>query len=167
MHAPAGVGASAFRGKHCCKPSAGNYNPLRNPPFAGGWTGTTVKALRITSAVLLGVCLIRTWGCTPSNDDLYVALQAEDPNVRLKAIHRAGQIKDEAAVPFLVDRLTDSQEVVRFFAILALERITGSTMDWNYYDPPVERAGAVDRWRAWLESGRKQAPETQEGMPRS
>ena len=88
-------------------------------------------------------------GCNGPSQ-LQADLQHEDPAVRMKAISRAGNTADTAAVPFLVDRLTDSQKDVRFFAIIALERITGQTMGWNHYDPPNERAQAVQRWRQWL-----------------
>ena len=81
---------------------------------------------------------------------LQADLQHEDPSVRMKAICKAGNAADKSAAPFLVDRLTDSQKDVRFFSIIALKRVTGQTMGWNYYDPPDERDQAVQRWRQWL-----------------
>jgi len=82
--------------------------------------------------------------------DLYQRLQDEDPKVRAAAAVQAGKLKDRAALPYLVDRLDDPEEEVRFVAYLALRNITGQTMGWNYADPPERRAEAVARWRAWL-----------------
>lgn len=101
---------------------------------------------------MVGLCLLG--GCYPTGTDLYMQLQDEDPSVRNQAIVRAGQLKDQKAIPFLVDRLTDSQEDCRLFAILALDRITGRTMGYNYYEPADKRAEAVRRWRQWMETGR-------------
>ncbi len=111
-----------------------------------------VKILRAIWLAAAGLWLCAVCGCGPwrSGDDLYVALQDEDPAVRIEAGHRAGQVKDQAAVPYLVDRLTDSEKDVRFFAIIALQRITGETMGWRYYEPVAKRAEAVRRWREWL-----------------
>ncbi len=57
-------------------------------------------------------------------------------------------------VPYLVDRLSDTEEDVRFYAFLALRRITGETMGYEYFSPPQKRAEAIQRWRAWLSAGR-------------
>ena len=122
------------------------------------------KVLRVI--LLAAVSLWAVPGCTPnadgSGDDLYARFQDEDPAVRIQAIHQAGCGKDKGAVPYLVDRLTDSEETARFFAIIALEEITGTTMGWKYYDPPAKRAEAVNRWRGWLTSGRRDGPTTQD-----
>lgn len=101
---------------------------------------------------MAGLCLLG--GCYPTGADLYTQLQDEDPSIRNQAIVRAGQLKDQKAIPFLVDRLTDSQEDCRLFAILSLERITGRTRGYKYYEPADKRAEAVRRWRQWLETGR-------------
>lgn len=77
-------------------------------------------------------------------------MQAEDPDERIEAIVQAGEQRDRGAVPHLVDRLTDSEADVRFFAIESLERITGKTMGYEYYAPREQRRQAVERWRDWL-----------------
>jgi len=89
-------------------------------------------------------------GCNQFSPSLYQRLQNEDPAVRIQAILRAGDAKDQKAVPYLVDRLTDSEADVRVFAIGALERITGRTMGYHHYDPARQRLEAVARWRKWL-----------------
>ena len=84
-------------------------------------------------------------------------IQSENPGDRILAIYRAAQAKDDGAVPLIVDRLEDEDNGVRFFAIQALERLTGNRFGYDYAQPASERAAAVDRWRAYLRSGRKQA----------
>ena len=117
-----------------------------------------MKVRLAISCAVIGFCLCVTGGCGPSGRDMYAALQAENPSVRIQAIHRAGQTKDTSSLPYLVDRLSDSQSDVRFFAISALKRITGEDMGWNYYDPPEKRAEAVGRWGKYL-AERSQAVE--------
>ena len=50
----------------------------------------------------------------------------------------------------LVDRLNDSEAEIRLLAILALDKTTGTTCGYRYYEPPERRAEAVARWRRWL-----------------
>ncbi len=109
-----------------------------------------MKVQLAISCAIISFCLCVTGGCGLSGSDLYAALQAEDPAVRIQAIHRAGQTQNTSSLPYLVDRLSDSQSDVRFFAIAALKRITGEDMGWKYYDPPEKRVEAVARWRKYL-----------------
>jgi len=89
-------------------------------------------------------------GCSPEGQTKYSGFQDEDPAKRIEAIVRAGQARDAAAMPYIVDRLTDSQADVRFYAYLALKRITGKDMGSHYYDTPAKRAVAASQWRSWL-----------------
>ena len=98
-------------------------------------------------------------GCGPSGKGLYPMFQDEDPSVRLQAILRAGDGKDPKVLPYLIDRLTDSESEVRFFAAVALKRLTGKEMGYKSYGPSGRRAEAVRRWRDWLRR-RKQTPTT-------
>ncbi|MFW6133617.1 MAG: hypothetical protein ACOC8F_06940 [Planctomycetota bacterium] len=78
-------------------------------------------------------------------------LQHGEPGVRARALVRAAGSGRRDVLPYLVDRLTDGQDSVRMYAILALERLTGRTLGYRYYDPPARRQDAVKRWRDWLE----------------
>ena len=121
-----------------------------------------MKGLR---TILLTTVCVWPWavgGCAPTGKDLYLKFQHEDPSVRNRAIAIAGRTRDQGAVPYLVDRLTDSQKDVRFFAILSLKRITGETMDYRYYDPPEKRKEAVRRWREWVAGRQMEGASTQE-----
>lgn len=86
-----------------------------------------------------------------------------DPSVRLWAVHHAGDTKDQAAVPYLIDRLSDSDKTVRLFAIMALEKITGTRRGYVVYAPAEEREKAIEEWRRWQASRQKLSPATQPG----
>ncbi len=77
-------------------------------------------------------------------------LRSTDPAARIRAIKLAGDRRDQAALPLLVPQLEDDDSAVRFYAILAIEKITGTRLGYNYADPPAERARAVKRWRSYL-----------------
>ncbi len=126
----------------------GAYNPLSSAyrSFMKG------QPLRTSLSIPACLAAMLVAGCAPSGDDLYRQMQGEDPDERIEAIVQAGRQRDRDAVPHLVDRLTDSEADVRFFAIASLERITGETMGYEYYAPAPQRHEAVERWREWLRS---------------
>ncbi len=66
------------------------------------------------------------------------------------AIKMAGDRRDRAAMPALVHRLEDEDPGVRFYAILALEKITGTRLGYDYAQPEAERNRAVKRWRNYV-----------------
>ncbi len=107
--------------------------------------------LALALATLTGGCLTYE---PEAEGDLYARLQHEDPTIRAEAIRAAARAGDAEAVPYLVDRLTDTEAEVRLFALTALRKITGRTMGYRYYDAPAKRMEAVRRWRRWLEAGR-------------
>src|SRR5882672_4351869 len=72
---------------------------------------------------------------------------SDDVNERILAIKQAGEQKDRAAVPLLVDRLEDEDDAVRLFAIVALEKITGERFGYDYGQSAVLRTEAVEKWR--------------------
>jgi DNA polymerase IIIc chi subunit len=83
-------------------------------------------------------------------------LDSPNPAVRVMAIKWAGDNKVSSAVPRLVELLQDEDPSVRFFAIEALERITGTNNGYDYKDSPQQRAEAVERWREFLKSNGEQ-----------
>jgi hypothetical protein len=42
---------------------------------------------------------------------------------------------------------------VRFAAIVALEKITGTDRGYRYWAPAAQRDEAIARWRQWLTGG--------------
>lgn len=93
-------------------------------------------------------------GCGPAGPSVYERLQDEDPAVRADAVVQAGRTRNPQAVPYLVDRLTDSEADIRAISIISLEKITGRTMGYRHYAPAPQRLRAAERWREWLDSGR-------------
>jgi HEAT repeats len=78
------------------------------------------------------------------------SIQSQDVNERILAVREAAEKGDRGSVPALVDRLEDEDEAVRFFAILALEKITGSRFGYDYGQPAWRRARAVEKWRLFV-----------------
>lgn len=106
----------------------------------------------IVALTAFAIAAIAPLGCRPARSEpsVYDRLQSDNPSVRIEAITQAGRQSDRRAVPLLVDRLADDDADVRLFAQLALEKITGQTFGYRYFELPAERSAAVERWRAWL-----------------
>ena len=79
--------------------------------------------------------------------------QSSDPVVRAKGCKLAGDDRQTAMVPLLVDRLEDPDSAVRFFAIEALRRITGTDLDYREADTPAAKAKTIARWRQYVAKG--------------
>ena len=103
-----------------------------------------------------GVC-----SCARSGGDLS-ALTSDNLDARLRAIAQAGRDRDERALYYLVAALDDDQSDVRLFAILALERITGTTLGYVYYADRPQRQAAVQRWQQHLREDQAAPTEPQE-----
>lgn len=99
------------------------------------------------------VILAAAWvlpGCAAQSPTAPAAMQSKVAVERVRAIVRAAAAGDESQLPHLVDRLDDEDAAVRFAAIMALERLAGTRLAYNYGDPPQARAAAVQRWRRYL-----------------
>lgn len=72
---------------------------------------------------------------------------------RARAIVLHAERGDAQAVHTLVDLLEDDDQAVRLYAILALQRLTGETHGYRYYEAETERAKAVMAWRQALRDG--------------
>ena len=83
-------------------------------------------------------------------------LDSPNPAVRIMAIKWAGDNKVSSAIPRLVDLLHDEDTSVRFFAIEALRRITGTNNAYDYKAGPQLRAEAVERSREFIKSNGSQ-----------
>jgi hypothetical protein len=117
--------------------------------------------LRGTPAILLPL-LLAEWlvqcGCTAKDASPARRLEAREASDRILAIieltertraapseHRSEH--RQPVIPLLVDRLDDEDEGVRFYAILALEKLTGTRLGYDYRAPARERRVEVRRWR--------------------
>jgi hypothetical protein len=91
-------------------------------------------------------------GCQPADPPgrtIYDYLQHEDPRVRATAIRMAMETRNSRAVPFLIDRLSDTEPQVRMFAGSALKTMTDQDFGWKPYEPPDQRRDAIRKWRHW------------------
>mgnify|MGYP005840835981 CR=1 FL=1 len=77
--------------------------------------------------------------------------------MRSMAARTAGDRGDRAALPALVRQLEDEDSAARFFAILALERITGTRLGYDYAASAAERGRAVRRWQNYLRTASQPA----------
>lgn len=91
-----------------------------------------------------------TGGCTAPRERLVVT--HHDASVKIPAIKRAVHEKDRSAIPQLVRDLDHEDPAVRFYAINALEQLTGERLDYVYYEDEEKRRPAVKRWNEWLAS---------------
>jgi hypothetical protein len=99
-------------------------------------------------------------GCGPFDRKFGLSdLESPDTGVRIMAIKWAGDNKISPAVPQLVDFLQNEDKPVRFYAIEALRRITGTDHGYDYKSAPHIRAAAVKRWREFLDSNEWQNDE--------
>jgi HEAT repeat protein len=71
------------------------------------------------------------------------------PASRLQAITRAAETRDPASIPRLIEMLDSDDPVVRLAAIRSLERITGTTLGYDYAAPDWQRREAARAWQEW------------------
>ena len=113
---------------------------------------TICRYCRRFSGLLFVLMMVLVFvGCQPAGDQREDAgLESSNPTVQIMAIKRAGDSKDSSAVPQLVDCLQNEDDSVRFYAVEALRRITGTDRGYDYKEPPQKRAAAVKRWQDFL-----------------
>ena len=103
-----------------------------------------------------GLWLLCCAGCAQNAkpaDALSTRLQSQDPSVRIQAMIDAADNHDRQAVPYIVENLSNSESDVRFFAYIALKKITGMTMGYEFYGDSSQHDHAVLLWRQWLKTG--------------
>lgn len=107
--------------------------------------------------LVLSACAGAACGCFPREQQ---HIGATDPTSNIPAIQEAARNKDYHSVPQLVKQLDNDDPAVRFYAIQALQDLTGQTFEYLYYAGPDERRPAVQRWKQWAlerKEGRKDA----------
>jgi hypothetical protein len=109
-----------------------------------------VSRVAVAIFTLAGVCVAAASGvsCTAPRPPLSV--KSEDTDVKVLAIKRAVRAKDRSVVPQLVADLSSDDPAVRFYAIEALEELTGQTFEYRYYEDEDGRKPAVEKWKKWL-----------------
>jgi len=101
------------------------------------------------------VGLMLSAGCVPRPAS---SISDPDPIISIPAIKQASHDGPDA-VRALVERLDSDDPAIRFYAIRSLQKLTGQTLGYRYYDDAEERRPAVEQWQRWLH-GRYPAPAT-------
>ena len=112
-----------------------------------------VKKMKFSDWLCFGAgAILILAGCGSQIDRKLQRSDLDDPNpiIRIMAIKWAGDNNVESAVPQLVSALGDEDRSVRFYAIEALRRITGTDNGFDYKACPESRGQAVGRWREYL-----------------
>jgi len=78
------------------------------------------------------------------------SINSDSAPCAIPAVKVAAASNDHTAIPRLVEDLNDSDSAIRFAAIQALEKMTGQTLGYRYYDDEPARRPAVQRWWQWL-----------------
>ena len=100
----------------------------------------------VARGILLAACLA-AGGCFPRESQ---SIGAADPMNSIPAIQQAAATNDQQAVPALVKQLNNDDPAIRFYAFGALQRMTGNSFGYRFYDDVDERRPAVKRWQQWL-----------------
>ena len=115
--------------------------------------GSDVSAGRAAGSMLsLATCCALataiTPGCRAPRPPLSV--EHEDPGIKIPAMKKAVREQDRSVVPQLVEDLASDDPAVRFFAIRALEELTGRTFEFQYFEDEEVRKAALEQWKQWL-----------------
>jgi hypothetical protein len=89
------------------------------------------------------------------------SMQSSDPALKVPAIKAAAQSNDLSAGKQLVAELDNDDPAIRFYAISALERLTGQRLGYEYYQEREHRQAAIKRWEEWLAARDSGGPTTQ------
>jgi hypothetical protein len=82
-------------------------------------------------------------------------LQSDTDSARIDACIRAGDSRDLRYAPLLIELLDVPSADVRFYAICALERVTGCSYPYCYHGPAAEVAADARLVRGqWLQRRR-------------
>jgi len=79
------------------------------------------------------------------------------PIVRARAVGLGNDQPEWVAVPAMIERLGDSDPVVRMTANDSLKERTHRDFQYVPWSPVEERTSAIDRWRAWWKDRAAQA----------
>ena len=102
---------------------------------------------RTGAVIILSLALLGTVGCRTGTP----AERADEPAQRITAAFQASQGQERPLTAALVGLLDDDSLAVRYYAIGALSRQTGTTMGYHYAAPHEAREAAAARWRRYVE----------------
>ena len=106
-----------------------------------------MKRLAAAFAVIVIPASISGCGLGPRN---FRKITHPAPLVRARAMSLGYGQPDSVVLPALLERLNDSDVVVRLAAHEELKRRTGRNFGYVPWGSPEERSSAINRWQAWL-----------------
>jgi hypothetical protein len=105
------------------------------------------SGMKAKIGILVAGLVLLTGGCfTPDPK----SLDSDRATSAIPAIKDAADQNNRQAIPRLIVLLDDNDSAIRFAAINALEKMTGQTFDYHYYDDIPDRQPAIQRWQHWL-----------------
>lgn len=121
------------------------------------------RLMRCITVAIGGLTLVASGlvglGCSAPRERLVVTHQ--DASVKIPAMKKAVREQDRGAITQLVSDLDNDDPAVRFYAINALEKLTGERLGYRYYLDEEQRKPAVERWRHWLAARPGETPASQ------
>ncbi len=96
-------------------------------------------------------CLVALTACGPSA--IEGGFDSANPSARMYAIEQAARQGDQSAVRSIIEQLDCDDPAVRLLAISTLERLTGQTYGYRFYDDQMQRREAIARWVAAFDAG--------------
>lgn len=72
-----------------------------------------------------------------------------DASIKIPAMKKAVREEDRRQIELLIRDLDSDDPAVRLYAIEALQRLTGQTLGYHYWDDDLQRQPAIERWKAW------------------
>lgn len=122
------------------------------------------SAVRGAGLATFALCCVGSllFACRPAPRAFPASLNSQYADVRLRAVRQAvdhpydSPEERRTVLEMLVERLDDEDAAVRFFSIVALEKMTGTRLGYEYHDDLHERLRAIEAWRRYLaqEAGR-------------
>lgn len=103
--------------------------------------------MRCTLGPLALLALVAALGCAPSATEGGFASPA--PGARIYAIEDAVKFNQRSQIPNIVECLCSDDDLLRYMAIGALQRMTGQDLGYQFDDPDPLRFVAYKRWQQW------------------
>jgi hypothetical protein len=94
-------------------------------------------------------------------------INSEDAALKIPAIKTSVRERRKTirVATRLVKDLDSDDAAVRFYSIEGLQRLTGETYGYRYYDDEIERKPALREWQAWLARIRGETPPVTPAVP--
>jgi hypothetical protein len=100
-----------------------------------------------TSTLALLLCALLS-GCG-GNDRLLPDIHSRNPSLKIPAMKQAVDQRDVDDAGPMIKALESDDPAIRFYAIESLQRLTGQTLGYRYYEDRPRREPAVRRWKQW------------------